>query len=286
MELIRHEMPLDFEVYDLSDLHVGSPNCSLDTLQGVIDEIAANPAAHVIFKGDAIEAILPNDKRYTHTAVMDAYKTPKHQADKVIDMFKPIASKILAWGIGNHEYKLINTIDLGKYIAESLGVPYGAYVFKVAYHHQGELLFKTYHTHGMGSINSNAKDDIQYEANRKAGLKHKLAKSGHADCVYMSRGHDHQLIVVDPTVENKMYFTDDGTGIKQHYHVPAAQNAAYIPPDSRWYATTGSFRRLYSTPGLGAVDYGEIAGYAPSEIGYAKVIVRGGNVIAVQKVVA
>jgi hypothetical protein len=76
------------------------------------------------------------------------------------------------------------------------------------------------------------------------------------------------------------------TGIKQHYHVPAAQNAAYIPPDSRWYATTGSFRRLYSTPGLGAVDYGEIAGYAPSEIGYAKVIVRGGNVIAVQKVVA
>ena len=286
MELIRHELPLDFTIYDMSDFHVGSPNCALETLQGVINEIRDTETAYVIFKGDAIECILPNDKRYTHTCVMDEYKSPKAQADKVIEMFTPIASKILAWGIGNHEYKLINTLDLGKYMADDLGVPYGAYVFKVAYYCGGDLMFKTYHTHGWGSVNSNAKDDIQYDANRKAGLKHKLVKSGHGDCVYMSRGHDHQLIVVDPTVNNKMFLTDDGNGIHQQYHVASPQNASFIPPDSRLYATTGSFRKLYSKPGLGSVDYGEMAGYAPSEIGYAKVNVRDARIASVEKVVA
>jgi hypothetical protein len=286
MELIRHDMPRDFTIFDLSDFHVGSPNCALETLQQTIDGIKRKKNAYIVFKGDAIECILPNDKRYTHTCVMDEYKSPKAQADKVIEMFKPIASKILAWGIGNHEYKLINTIDLGKYIADSLGAPYGAYVFKVAYYHGKELMFKTYHTHGWGSVNSNAKDDIQYDANRKAGLKHKLVKSGHGDCVYMSRGHDHQLIVVDPTVNNKMFLTDDGEGVHQQYHVASSQNAPFIPPDSRWYATTGSFRKLYSKPGLGSVDYSEMAGFAPSEIGYAKVHVKNGSIQMVEKVVA
>jgi hypothetical protein len=147
-------------------------------------------------------------------------------------------------------------------------------------------MFKTYHTHGWGSINSNAKDDIQYDANRKAGLKRKLVKSGHGDCVYMSRGHDHQLIVVDPTVNNKMFLTDDGEGIHQQYHVASSQNAPFIPPDNRWYATTGSFRKLYSKPGLGSVDYSEMAGFSPSEIGYAKVNVRDGQITSVDKVVA
>lgn len=286
MELILKEVPQDFVVYDLSDLHVGSPNCALETLQCVINEIRDTPNAFLIFKGDAIEAITPGDKRYTHTCVMDEYKSPKHQADKVVEMFRPIASKIIVWGIGNHEYKLINTIDLGKYIADCLGVPYGAYVFKVIYTNNGKLLFKSYHTHGWGSINSNAKDEIQYDANRRAGLKHKLVKSLIGDCVYMSRGHDHQLIVVEPTVQNKLFLTDDGVGIHQHYHVPSAQNVDFVPPDSRWYATTGSFRKLYSKPGMGAVDYGEMAGYAPSEIGYAKMTVRGGQVVSVEKVVA
>lgn len=42
---------------------------------------------------------------------------------------------------------------------------------------------------------------------------------------------------------------------------------------------------MYSPSGSGATDYAEMAGYAPSEIGYAQVIVRDGNVTAVKKVV-
>ena len=285
MELIKAEnMPTDFQIYDLSDLHVGSPNCALQTLAEVIQEIKDNRTAYVIFKGDAIECILPNDKRYTNTCVMDDYKSPGEQADKVIELFTPIKDRILAWGIGNHELKLINTIDFGRYMAKSLGAPYGAYNFKVAFHDKhGKFMFKTYHTHGMGSVNSNAKDDIQYDANRKAALKHKLAKSGIGDCIYMSRGHDHQLLVVAPTVANKLYLSDDGVGIHQHYHVMAPQDAPYIAPDSRWYATTGSFRKLYSKPGLGVTDYGEMSGFSPSEIGFAMVHVQNGQIIKVTK---
>lgn len=287
MELITAVVPDDFVLYDMSDLHLGSPLCSLGSLKEVIAEIAANPKARVVVKGDAIESILPNDKRYVHTGVMDDYKTPQAQADKVIELFTPIKKKILAWGIGNHELKLINTVDLGRYMADKLGAPYGAYNFKITFvsKSNGERMFKTYHTHGWGGSQSNAKDDIQRDANMKASLKHKLAKSGHADCIYMSRGHDHQLMVVEPTIQNRLYLTDDGTQIHQHYRQHTNQSANFIPPDARWYATTGSFRKMYMPSGSMATDYAEMAGYAPSEIGYVKLIVRDRNILDVQKIV-
>lgn len=287
MELITAVVPEDFVLYDMSDLHVGSPLCSIGAIQEVVAEIAANPKARVIVKGDAIECILPNDKRYVHTGIMDEYKTPKAQADVVIDLFMPIKKKILAWGIGNHCLRLINTIDLAKYMADSLGVPYGAYNFKVSYYSKKDnsYMFKTYHTHGWGGSQSNAKDDIQRDANLRASLKHKLAKSGHADCIYMSRGHDHQLTVVEPTIQNRLYLTDDGTQIHQHYRQHTDQSASFIPPDARWYATTGSFRKMYSPSGSFATDYAEMAGYSPSEIGFVKVIVKDKQIVDVQKTV-
>lgn len=287
MELIQaNNMPDDFTVVDCSDLHLGSPNCSEESIYEMVESISKDAATFLIFKGDAIEAILPNDKRYVHSAVKNDLKSPKEQADRVIEMFTPIKDRILAWGTGNHELKLMNTMDFGRYIAESLGVPYGAYNFKIAFNDKDDkLMFKTYHTHGMGGLHSNAKDEIQYEANRKAGLKHKLAKSGHADCIYMSRGHDHQLIVVEPTVQNKLYLTDDGNGIHQHYHQPSIQNASFIPPDSRWYATTGSFRKMYTKSGTYAIDYAEVVGYSPSEIGCVVVTVENKKIADVRKAI-
>lgn len=287
MEIITAVVPDDFVLYDMSDLHIGSPLCSLGALQEVIAEVAANPKARLICKGDAIECILPNDKRYSHAGVMDDYKTPQAQAEKVIELFTPIKKKILAWGIGNHCLKIINTADLGRYMAIELGVPYGAYNFKIIYYSKKDntYMFRTYHTHGWGSSQSNAKDDIQRDANMRASLKHKLAKSGHADCIYMSRGHDHQLMVVEPTIQNRLYLTDDGEQIHQQYRQHTDQTAAFIPPDARWYATTGSFRKMYSPSGSYATDYAEMAGYAPSEIGFVKVIVKDRQIVEVQKTV-
>ena len=262
-------MPDSFTIFDMSDLHLGSPNTSEESIEEVVKYIGEHEDIYVIFKGDAIEAILPNDKRYLHSCVKEGLKSPKEQADRVIELFNPIRERILVWMIGNHELKLWNTMDFGRYIADSLQCRYGAYNCKISYFDkQDVLMFKTYHTHGFHGLRSGAKDDIQYEANRKAALKQQLVKAGHSDVIYMSRGHDHQLIVVEPTVQNKLYLTDDGKGVHQRYHQASVQNADYIPPDSRWYATTGSFRKLYSRSGLGTIDYAEMMGLAPAELGF------------------
>ena len=54
MEIIKAVVPESFELYDLSDLHVGSPLCALDAIEEVIAEVARKKNARLIVKGDAI----------------------------------------------------------------------------------------------------------------------------------------------------------------------------------------------------------------------------------------
>lgn len=286
MELITHYLPPDFTLVDLSDFHLGSPNCAESNIVSLVNQIKQTENEFVIFKGDAIEAITPGDKRYKWNNVLYEYGTPQKQAERVIDLIWPIRDRVLVWGTGNHELKLYNINDFGSFIAKALDTYYGAYCFKIRFFNQEtkKLMFKTFHTHGMGSINSNAKDDIQYDANRAAALKHKLIKSGHGDCIYMSMGHNHQLIVVPPTVDNRLYLVDDGHKIKQRYHVAGPQTRDFIPENQRWYATTGSFLKLYSEAGKELITYGEVAGYAPAALGYIRCYVENGHFIKAEKV--
>lgn len=283
-------MPDNYTLVDCSDLHLGSPNTSIETIEKMVELVASRKNCFLVCKGDAIDAILPSDKRYATCGIdiKNMLMTPKEQADKVIQLFWKIRKNVVAWGFGNHEYKLLNTMDFGRYIADELDVPYGSYCFKLSMMTKGktpELMHKMYMTHGYGSINSMAKDDIQRLANRRAALKQKLSNSGHGDVVYMSCGHTHQLLVVEPTMEDRLFLTDDGNAIHQHYHVNPAQNLPYIPPDARWYACTGSFMKLYSASGSFAISYGEVAGYAPSEIGWVEVSVVDRKVTDVRKVI-
>jgi len=289
MELIQRVMPRDYVLIDSSDYHYGSLNCSRDKIKEMVEKVATKRNYFLINKGDSIEAILPNDKRYASCGidVKEGLMTPAQQADAVVKDFMPIKDKIIAWGFGNHEYKLLNTMDFGRYIAAQLQVPYGTYAYKfTAVDKQQRLMHKMFFTHGYGNITSSAPDDIRKTANRKISLRNKLCASGFGDCIYMSCGHTHQLVVVEPTVQDKLFLTDDGHGIKQHYHVLADQNVPFIPPDSRWYGCSGSFLKLYSAPGSFAISYAEVAGYAPSEIGWLEVHVQDGNVVNVEKVVA
>jgi hypothetical protein len=144
-------------------------------------------------------------------------------------------------------------------------------------------MHKFYFTHGNGSLPKGAKDPIQRKANRKAAIRRKLEETGISDCIVMSFGHTHYLEVVEPTVHDALYITDDGHNHKQHYQVPSVQNADYIPPDSRWYCNTGSFRKLYTPSGSHIVDYGEVAMYGPTELGCIKITVEDRQVVKVEK---
>lgn len=287
MELISSQLPLDCEIYDTSDYHYGALNCARDKIREVIDIVAANKRRFLINKGDSIDAVLPNDKRYASCAMdyRDMLLTPEQQADAIIKDFLPIKHRILAWGLGNHEFKLINTCDFGRYIAKALDVPYGTAAFKfTALDKQGNPMFKFFHAHGKGKVPAGAKDPIQREANRKAWLKRTL-ESLSGDCIYMSMGHGHHLIIVEPTTGDSLYMVDDGENIRQKYRVMPFQNAEYISPESRWYSMTGGFLKLFSPPGSGAVGYGEMALYSPTEMGCTKIIVQGGQVVAVEKLI-
>ena len=82
MELIQAQnMPNDFTIFDMSDFHLGSPNCAEESLMETVETIRQQENCYVIFKGDAIEAILPNDKRYLHSAVKEGLQSPKQQAE-------------------------------------------------------------------------------------------------------------------------------------------------------------------------------------------------------------
>lgn len=285
MEIIKKVLPDDYELCISSDLHLGSPCVNEKNIEEMVDYVKSTENCYMTNIGDNIEAILPNDKRFIFSDAK--YKTPQEQCDAVINLFTPIKDKILAIGLGNHEYKLLNTFNVSKYIADGLGVPNGMYCYKLEIFDKDiNLMHKMYFSHGYGQIASNAKDEIQALGNRKAALKNKLNKSGHADVILCAMGHTHKSLIVEPTINDKLYLTTSSDGkIKQHYSYIESQNQEYIPPDARWYINNPSFMKLYSTPGSGYISYAEAFGYEPSEIGYSIIEVKNKQVVNVRRVI-
>jgi hypothetical protein len=287
MELIYREMPLDYEFFDTSDAHYGPLNCHREAFLEVIEMVRRKKNRFLWHKGDGVDCVTPDDKRFAVVSVeiRQKWRTPQDHADLLIEDLRPIRDRILTYLIGNHEYHLINKFNIGQYVCQQLDVPFGGVIAKFGAVHKKKVMHKFLLWHGRGSLPKGAKDPIQREANRKAALRRKLEAMRHTDCIYQSMGHAHQLIVVEPTVDQELMLTDNRRGLKQQRRVATKQNADYIPPECRWYGCSGSFLKLYSEPGIGAIGYGEIAGYEPAEIGCLKGTVQGGQLVHVEKVV-
>lgn len=281
MELIKRDMPLDYEMADAGDLHIGTVNCYYEGIDKLIAWVKEKPNRYLNLKGDLIEAITPKDKRFSMRSVDLRFKSPTEQADYLVERLEPVADNIIGMCIGNHEIKLIDTIDIIEYIAKKLKIQdraYGAGIYKFIALRKGRVKHKMLFCHGNKHLPKGAKDHIQRKANQEAAQKRILEELGFADCVYSSQGHHHQLCIVKPTVENSLYLTDDGQSIKQHYQVRAKQSAEYIPPESRFYCGTGSYRKQYTMPGSMALDYSE-GRYPPATLGHVTIIVRDGEVV-------
>lgn len=285
MEIIRRELPKDCTIVDTGDWHVGALNCHMKGIHKMLKRIREDENCYVILKGDLIEAIAPNDKRFAHCSTDVEMRTAQDQMAFLYESMLPIKDRILGIMLGNHEWKLINTFDIAKHLAKSLEIPYGGYSCVFHALSNGATKWKAFFTHGSGMLRSNAKDPIQRKGNQAAALKLKLERSGFADCVYMSMGHIHHSIIVSPTINDEIVLTTTPTGINQTYKSHDNQAAARIPADARWYASSPSFLRLYSDPGQYAISYAEIAGYPPTELGWLEVDVRNHEIANVRKVV-
>lgn len=277
MQLFTRQLPPECDLYQLSDLHVGSQLTDYERINRAVAIIHDNPRAKAMIVGDLAEAICVDDKRFDIETSDRRLFQPLKQYKHVIELLRPIKDKILLINDGNHDMKLSYTGNFVRdLVCEELGVPYGTYSSKLSVTDQwGVLRFKIFVTHGFGFIRSVADDPIRRVSNEKLTLKRKLAGKA-ADCVVMSMGHTHKLIVAEP--EKSLYLVDDGEHVKQRY-TQTKQSDPYIPDSLRWYVNTGSFLKMYA---LGASGYAERFMLDPVELGFIKIRVDG-DVKSVEK---
>lgn len=287
MELIQREMPNSYILVDSGDWHKGPLNHYQKGFLEMIERVKKTKNCFLFGKGDMVDAVTVTDKRFSVNSINhdNLLLTPQQQINETVEDLYPIKNKILGCLLGNHEYKLINSIDILKEICDKLTVPYGGVCAKFIAKYDKKIIHKMFFMHGRKLYTSRSKDQLQKLANQKAALKLALVETGHTDCIYMSAAHAHKLIKVDPTVSDEIMLTDNGTNLQQDYRVEARQNSKYIPPECRWYGCSGSFLRTYSPPGSQAISYSEVAGYGPSEMGWLEVHVKNKEVVKVEKIV-
>ena len=285
MNILRHEIPLDCSIFDAGDLHSGPHGFDEHAFDDLIAEIKSRPEARLILKGDLVDCITPDDNRFSvHSIdIKQGFRNIDDHAAFLIDKLRPIKDKILHIHWGNHEYKVAVTTDITKRMCKELGVKFAAWIAVSTFINKtrSKHLFKALTTHGRRQFTSNAKDAIQSEANIKAALKNYLTKFRFTDCVIMSLGHAHKLIIAEPTVNHEVMLTSTNTGLKQSYRVPVAQNADYIDPDSRYFVCSGTFLKTFAPQDL--TNYSETFGYGPVEIGCAEWVIKGGKIVDVKK---
>lgn len=272
MELLSAEVPRTHEVVFAGDGHIGTLACYEKGLAKLVSYVRADSKRRLAWLGDAIEAISTDDPRFS-AEVHDGKLTPMAQAEAFADLIAPIRKQVICVLAGNHELRLSRYGDLTKYICDRAQVPYGAYSAKVAMKHGGKLLYKIYLTHGRWSVNSIADDPVRRLSNVRLSIKRKLAPLA-GDCAIMGCGHTHKLLTLDP--EHDLYMTDNGNHLFAAY-TKGVQNAAYIPPNARWYFNSGSFLK---NAVVGATTYSEAAGYAPLQMGWCQAHVVDGTITA------
>lgn len=110
----------ELEVVLFYDLHVGSPKCDHQEIARRIAYVKNTPNAYAILGGDLIN-------NSTKDSVGDTYNemcSPMEQCKAIIEMFTPIADKIIAMTSGNHERRSYKKegVDLSLYMAGMMGI--------------------------------------------------------------------------------------------------------------------------------------------------------------------
>lgn len=282
MQLISRRLPKDCRIILASDFHEGNMMQHSDAIEQLVDYVKSTPHTYVMLGGDLIEAICVDDKRYSRFVHNEM---PIQQCKSIVKKLKPMEDRILFILEGNHEWVLTNKIGniVEELICKPLGknVRYGTLTTKFSIlDDKGRVRNKIFYTHGFRgrSISSVADDPVRRIANEKLQVKNKL-KHLAGDCAVMAMGHYHKLIISKP--EEELYLIDDSFTIKAQYTQPQ-DGTGYIDPNLRYYCCTGSFLKLYGT--LGVSGYGELFGFAPTELGYCEIDMVNYNITNIRKV--
>ena len=285
MELIKRELPKDYRLLVVSDLHVGSQLFKEHLFKSnVIQFMLDNPDTYCVLNGDLIEGITQGDRRFNRKAIDKRFDSPQEEAEHVIGLLEPIKGRILGCCLGNHEITNTDTFDAVRMITRALDIPYGGWLYKLIVTNNGKIAHKYLMCHGKWLFKSKAKDYEQKMGNIRAAMKDILLSLGHDDCIVSSCSHAHLILIVEPNIDKHISLTDNGNKIKQQKKTEVKQNASYIDPNGRYFVCSGAYRGHLADPGSGAIDYAEL--FPPSALGHAMVIVKDGEVVKVEEVTA
>lgn len=291
------DMPDDFNLFCGGDGHKGTVFHFKEGIAELIDILNSRyeglPASKnfIGLHGDMIEGIKIDDFRYN--PVTSTHPFPSLQITHVVNDWWASRKKILFWLRGQHEKYLWKFGDVGKMMADQLGVFYGGFSVKATYKDKsksGKLLFKHFAIHGKKNITSMAKDPHQKIGNMKAKLQADLGPLA-GDTALMTKAHTHKLFFVEP--EPELYLRDDGKGRVRQDYTQTDHTAKYIHPHHRWYGNTGSFLKLHHPGGVVGPDgerhiatsYAEEAEYPPVELGCPVFFIRGRKIVGAKKVI-
>ena len=295
MRTLSVTVPNDFNLFLFGDDHMGTilrHNQGWDKMVKMFNMDYTGVSANLgIDHGDIIEAIAIDDPRFDFKTVQGNLLQQMEQAFQVrVD----IAEKLLVVIDGNHPQKLNRYGDITKLVVTRLNqllkkkkrkIIFGTTSCHITYKNKkGETLFRHFCTHGNGGFNSTADSPERREVTKQLGLKKKLQMK-FSDCVLMTMGHTHKLIIKKPVRELCLCGNDGGIEAFHNEYVP--HTAKFIHPDLRWYVNTGSFYRLFGDD-CGIDDafsgYAERALYDPIETGFAICRVRSGIIQGIDKI--
>lgn len=249
MKAIRADLPQTLETVELlvlADYHYADPNSDHDLIKRDIDYVAQHENAYAVLAGDLMDCALKS-------SLGDVYVnlSPMDELTACMELFSPIAHKVIGMVGGNHEarhYKT-NGVDMTRLLARQLGIEdkYSSDTALIFLRfgedsgrrgHHRPILYTVYLTHGSGG-------------GRKEG------------------GKIQRLVDLSNICDADAY-------ICGHTHLPASLKAAYARPcpanSSITYCT-----KLYLNSGakLDYAGYGDIGGYRPNAKDTPRIIFGG-----------
>jgi len=279
-------VPESYRLGFFGDLHFAVKGFPMELVKRAVRKVRASKHYYLALGGDMIDSMLPSDPRYIVGQYMGKLERVGEQARGVVEILEPVADRIL-WGIqGNHERRVLNTIDVTKrLILEPLGVEvYGkdedsSYLLKAQL---GDL--RVLDWHGSGMVRSNANDDYIMEENERRSVKKKLRRLPGDDCELLVMHHIHKMRVVPPSKPNILKLVSHKGELKAVYPTPSRKyiddEKYYYDIDDRWYASSGAFFPNYVE---GSSSYGEVYGFRPTEMGWVTMLVEDGVIKDVYK---
>jgi len=274
----RGALPSNYNLYFLGDIHEGRIGVIHQKLKQAIKNIENDKNGFAIFMGDAVEAITPQDKRYSpfEQCCEGKFQRIELQCENVAKIMEPIKNKFLAWLIGNHEEKIEYTMDVANQMCKNfkIDIPHGGRSAKILISNK----IKIFVTHGSGTINSRAGDPRQREVNESLTIKRRLMDL-QGDCILMGMGHIHKLRISEPF--KRLAIVGNKTA-QQIYPMFAKGEKGFIPEDYRYYFSTGCFVTGWIEE---ITTYIEKAMYPPTELGMIKVSIKDDCIESIKKMI-